>query len=275
MTPPVVTRADVSAALRRLGLAPGGTAVVHASLSAMGFVVGGAETIVRGVLDVLGPEGTLAAPAQSWRNLDPERGVHDVPEVLWPAIRAHWPPFDPDVTPSIGMGAVAEAVRTWPGARRSDHPARSWAAVGARAEAVTARHDLEDVHGDASPLGGLEHLGATILLLGVGYDKCTALHLAETRAAPPGAPRTEEVSAVLRGGRRARVAYRTLAFDDADFPRIGAAFEAARPVPAAPLGAAAARAVPLGELVAFAAERMRAGRGGSLNPAAPGRGPGR
>lgn len=260
MDRPPVARPEIAAALARLGVSRGDTLVVHASLSAMGRVVGGAEAVVRACLDVLGREGTVAAPAQSWLNLDPSAGVHGAPEAHWPAIRAHWPAFDPAVTPSVGMGATAEMIRTWPGARRSGHPARSWAAIGAGAEAVTALHDLGDVHGPASPLGALHEQGATVLLLGVGYDKCTALHLAETLVAPPDAPRTEEVSAMTVGGERRRVTSCQLAFDDADFAAIGAAFEAARPVARAMVGAATARAFALRDLVAFAAGWMRAHR---------------
>ena len=260
MEPSPVILSDIAAALRRLGVAPGGTVVVHASLSAMGYVVGGAETVLRGLLDALGPEGTVAAPAQTWLNLDPSRGVHGVPETLWPAIREHWPAYDPALTPSVGMGAVAEALRTWPGARRSPHPVRSWAALGPAAEEITSAHDLEDAHGDASPLGALWRRDATVLLLGVGHDKCTALHLAETRAAGPDAPRTVETSAVLRDGARRRITYTNLAFENGDFPEIGAAFEAAHRARRTPLGATTAAALPLRDLVAFAERWMRANR---------------
>lgn len=256
MTPSVVTRADVAAATRGLGVAPGVTVAVHASLSALGYVVGGAEAIVGGLIDAL-PRGTIATPAQTWLNLDPSRGVHGAPEAVWPAIRAHWPAYDPALTPSVGMGAVAEAVRTRPGARRSDHPVRSWAAIGPGAAEVTAVHDLEDVHGDASPLGALWRRDATILLIGVGYDKCTALHLAETLAASEDAPRATETSAVLWGGERHRVTYTNLVFDEADFAEIGAAFEAAHPVRRTPLGGGVVAAVPLRALVEFAEGWMR------------------
>ena len=97
-------------------------------------------------------------------------------------MRRALPGFDPATTPSVGMGAVAEMVRVWPGARRSTHPARSWSAVGSRAGDLVAEHDLNDVHGEASPLGAAWKADARMLLAGVGHDKCTALHLAETRA---------------------------------------------------------------------------------------------
>lgn len=132
------------------------------------------------------------APAQTWLNLDAERCVHDLPEETWPLLRQELPGFDPAVTPSIGMGAVAELIRTWPGSCRSLHPARSWAAIGSKATDLMAEHDSDDVHGERSPLGAAIRAGARVVLLGVDYDKFTALHLAETRAAADNAPKLEE-----------------------------------------------------------------------------------
>ena len=65
-------------------------------------------------------------PTQSWKNLDPETGVHgEVDEKDWPLIRENWPAYDKKLTPTKTMGAVAEMFRQWPGSVRSDHPARS------------------------------------------------------------------------------------------------------------------------------------------------------
>lgn len=75
-----------------------------------------------------------------------------------------------------------QPLRTWPGARRSDHPARSFAAVGKHAEYLTGNHDLSHIFGQNSPLDKLYELDGYVLLIGVGHDKNTSLHLAETRA---------------------------------------------------------------------------------------------
>ena len=113
--------------LAACGLREGQTVLVHTRLSALGWVVGGAQAVIQALLQVLGPTGTLMMPSQTWKNLDPSGGVHrHVPEAWWPTIRAHWPGYDPATTPSIGMGVVAELFRTWPGAQRSHHPVRSF-----------------------------------------------------------------------------------------------------------------------------------------------------
>lgn len=219
-------RADLVQGFQACGLAKGQTVIAHCSVKRLGFVTGGAETVVRAILDVIGEEGTIAAPSQTWKNLDPSTGVHwQEPQEWWPAIREHWPAYDPLVTPSIGMGAVAETIRTWPGSKRSAHPARSFAAVGKHAEFITEHHDLSNIFGEGSPLDKLYQLDARILLIGVGYDKNTSLHLAETRAAFPGKAFGEESSAIMRNGKREWVTYRTQAVDDGDFVRLGEQYD--------------------------------------------------
>lgn len=61
------------------------------------------------------------------------------------------PAYHPASTPSRGMGAVPEVLRTWPGARRSDHPHLSFAAVGLHASRITAGHQLADGLGEGAP----------------------------------------------------------------------------------------------------------------------------
>ena len=255
----VTTRPDIASALSAAGVMPGDTVLVHASLSALGYVPGGAETVILAVLDAVGPKGTICAPAQTWLNLDPSSGVHGRPEEEWPQIRSALPGFDIDTTPSVGMGAVAEAIRTWPGSHRSDHPVRSWAAIGANARILTEIHDLADVHGEASPLGAAMRLDARMVLLGAPYAKCTALHLAETRAAIPKGYEDVSTWRRTRDGREA-VTFRNQVFEDHDFDNIGEAFEAEHDVPLVRLANATIRAPRIRALVFFATRMMEATR---------------
>ncbi len=87
--------------------------------------------------------------------------------------------------PSQRMGVLAEYVRCAPGAVRSDHPQTSFAALGPRARQLTDGHDLTCHLGERSPVGGLYAADGQILLLGLGYEACTALHLAEYRLPVP------------------------------------------------------------------------------------------
>lgn len=250
---PLVKKADVAQALARVGVRAGDALIVHTSLGSVGYVSGGAQAIIEALVEAVGPEGTLMMPTQSWKNLDPETGVHwEVPPERWQEIRDTWPAYDPRITPTNTMGAVAEMFRQWPGTIRSSHPARSVAAWGRHAELLTRGHDLSNIFGDGSPLSRLYDLRGKVLLIGVGYDKCTSLHLADARAAWPGKHTVVEHSAMMENGVRVWKAYETLAVDGEDFPQIGAAYETSHTVGMARLGNAPVRLIDQRELVDFA-----------------------
>ncbi|MBM3572771.1 MAG: AAC(3) family N-acetyltransferase [Alphaproteobacteria bacterium] len=246
-----ITRASLGADLRRLGLNPGATLLVHASLRALGWVAGGPVAVVQALSDAVGPTGTIVVPAFTADYTDPQDWFQPpVPEHWWPTIREHMPAFDPDRTPSRQMGAIAECVRTWPGAKRSAHPNMSFAALGARADEVVATHPLDFGFGAQSPLARLYALGASVLLLGVGYGKCTCFHLAEARW--PSTLETTAKAPVIRQGRRVWANFLDHLYNDRDFADIGRDFERAYPVACGPVGAAEARLFGLVSSVDFA-----------------------
>ena len=252
------TRVSLARDLAGLGLRPGETVLLHSSLSALGWVCGGAQAVVQALLDTLGPTGTLVVPTQTMDNSDPSQWRNPpVPESWWPTIRDHTPGFDPHATPSAHMGRIPELVRTLPGAVRSPHPQTSFAAVGPRAHALLDHHPLTCRLGDESPLGRL--LDARVLLLGTGYDSCTAFHLAEYRVP---APRTEPVGCAIAtpDGGRAWAAFTDTALDSDDFPALGEAFEATGAVTTGPVGSATARLFPVADAVAFATSWLTAHR---------------
>ncbi|MFC5701507.1 aminoglycoside N(3)-acetyltransferase [Cohnella faecalis] len=257
----VLTKEDLIDQFKSCGVAEGQTIFVHTSLKSLGFVVGGAETVIRALLEIVGEEGTLMMPSQTWKNLDPTTGVHwEVPVEWWPIIRENWPAYDKEVTPAIGMGTVAEMLRKWPGASRSDHPARSIAAVGKHADYLTKDHDLSVIFGKGSPVDKLYELDGHILLIGVGYDKNTSLHLAETRADFPTKRFADESSAIMIDGRRTWVTYNTQAVDDEDFVRLGEEYDAAHSILVHKVGNADVRLLRQRPLVDWSVQWMEKNR---------------
>jgi aminoglycoside 3-N-acetyltransferase len=254
------TTQSLAADLCALGMRAGEVVLVHSSMKRLGFVVGGVQAVVQAVLDVLGPDGTVVVPTHTPDNTDPADWQHPpVPAAWWPAIRQQAPGFDPSRTPSRWMGVLAEAVRTWPGAVRSDHPQVSFAALGKHAAAIADGHRLDDALGEQSPLGAVYRLNGKVLLLGCGHDSNTSLHLAEWRQESP--PRGVTGSSVRHSdGTTGWTTWVDVMTDEGDFERLGAAFEATGVVAIGQVGAATARLMSQRAIVDFATAWMAAHR---------------
>lgn len=222
-----VTADMLVADLEGLGVESGMTLLLHSSLSSLGWVCGGSQTVIEAMLTVLGPMGTLVVPAHTGGNSDPAGWVAPpVPEPWWPIIRASMPPFDPRLTPTRGMGAIANCVIGHGDACRSAHPQASFAAIGHHAREITAGHRIDELFGITSPLGRIYDLEGAVLLLGVGHNSNTSLHLAEYLAVWPSKRTHEDGAAVWVDGERTWFSFTDLEIDENDFPVIGAAFEA-------------------------------------------------
>ncbi|MGD0702418.1 MAG: AAC(3) family N-acetyltransferase [Trebonia sp.] len=225
---------DLAAELRALGVRAGQTLLVHASLASLGWVDGGAATVVAALRAAVGAAGNVVVFTGTEENSTTSRAHLARIAGLNPGqvaqFRNRMAAFDRERTPT-GSGRIAEELRTTEGAVRSDHPQASFAALGPRAAELMGGHALNCHHGRRSPLGRMYalaadgQLDAAVLMLGVSYHACTALHLAEYRypvGRPSRYPAARTYSCVTSvGGRRRWTLYRDAALDDSDFEKIG------------------------------------------------------
>jgi aminoglycoside 3-N-acetyltransferase len=241
--------------LRQLGIKEGDLLIVHTSLKSLGWVCGGAQTVIMALQASVGKEGTIVMPAQSGDWSDPkEWGNPAVPSEWFDIIYENMPAFDPYLTPTRGMGKVAELFLRLPGTVRSQHPQVSFSANGKLAEVLMADHPLSPQFGKASPLGKLMKANAWVLLLGVGYDSCTSFHLSEALIAKM--PWKRSGSAFMEQGERVFKWFEDFDYDNDDFEMIGKAFEVEGNVLKGKVGHAECRLFSMKEGVWFAKRWM-------------------
>jgi aminoglycoside N3'-acetyltransferase len=113
-------------------------------------------------------------------------------------------PFDPRTGPCLDMGVVADTFWRMPNVLRSDNP-HAFAAIGPEAARITADHPLDEPHGVNSPVGRVYDLDGHVLLLGVGHDANTTIHLAEALAGVR--YRRQQSVAILQAGQVTRYHY--------------------------------------------------------------------
>lgn len=178
-----VTQTQLMDDLWTLGMRPASVVMVHARVSAIGWVVGGSETIIRSLLGVLGPDGTLMAFA-GWE--DNPFHLAEWPSSWRAAYETGMPPFDPALSEAKhAHGRLPERIRIWPGARRSADPEANVVAIGSRANWITADHPADAPWGEHSPLARLVETDGQVLMLGAPLNTITLLHHAEAIAATP------------------------------------------------------------------------------------------
>jgi aminoglycoside 3-N-acetyltransferase len=167
-------RASLRAELAALGVVPGDLLMVHASLRAVGPVVGGVETVIHALFDAVAPNGTLFA----YVDFEPCWDETDDP--------AHVPEFDPRTARAArDHGLLHEALRTWPGTLRSAHPDAGVVANGPLAEWLVAPHPLRYGYGEGTPFARFVEARGKVLMLGAPLDTITLLHHAEHLAHIP------------------------------------------------------------------------------------------
>lgn len=177
---------ELTRQLAALGVESGSVLVVHTAFSRVAPVAGGPRGLIEALQQAVGPRGTLVMPSMT------DDDDH---------------PFDRRRTPCTGMGIVADTFWRGAGVLRSDSP-HAFAALGPRAAEITADHPIDVPHGLGSPIGRVYELGGQVLLLGVGHDADTTIHLAENLAGVR--YRRPKYLTVLDGGTRTRYDYQEI-----------------------------------------------------------------
>jgi len=220
-----ITVKSIKADLIALGVKPGMTLLVHSALSSIGWVSGGSVAVIQALEDVLGPDGTLVMPTHTGDYSDPKDWSNPpVPEDWKEIIRQTLPAYDPDLTPTRGMGRIPETFRRQKGVIRSYHPLTSFSAWGKHVEIIARDHQLDFGLGEGSPLGRLYDLDASILLIGVKHDNNTSLHLAEFLADYPGKKEIKQGAPLQVNGKRKWVELLDYDEHSEEFKKIGKAY---------------------------------------------------
>jgi aminoglycoside 3-N-acetyltransferase len=181
-----VSKSQLIQQLLDLGVQSGGVLLVHTAFSKVKPVEEGPLGLIAALRAALGPEGTLVMLSMT---SDDDQ------------------PFDRKSTPCLWLGIVAETFWRMPGVLRSASP-HAFAAIGPQAARITATHPIEVPHGLDSPVGRVYELNGQVLLLGVGHDANTTVHLAEYLG---GARyRRQKYSTILEAGQPVRVDYREI-----------------------------------------------------------------
>lgn len=206
-------RQELKELLRQLGLEWGDTIMLHASLRAFGYLIGGAETIIEALLSTLGPEGTLGVmPSQTVGHSNPRFWQYPPAPREWhEKICDSILPYDPERTPvDQELGQTAVYFSRFPNVRRSAHPLYSFCAYGAGAEQIVRDHPL-DYGLDRSPRckSSMRGIGKN-LLLGTTFETNTSLHLAEYFA---NRPDIEESAPILVDGEKQWVSFKNIDLD--------------------------------------------------------------
>lgn len=247
---------DIFRDLQQLGIQKNDKIILHVSLKSLGWVIGAEVALLDAILHLIGPQGSLVMPTQTGNLGDPSEWENPpVPSAWVSKIKATMPAFNPLKTPSYHMGRVAELFRTWPGVIRSNHPHASFCAWGANARKIMEKHALDSAFGVQSPLDEMLKYAYKIVLMGVGYDVCTALHYAESKQDNP--PTERKMMVLEQNGERVIKEVIDIAYSTRYFKKIGAAYEAQHPVKKGLVGHANTRVIEMPLLIDFAEKWLR------------------
>lgn len=165
---PHIDKATIVNGLRAMGIVPGDVVMLHSSLKSLGYVEGGAQTVLEAVYEAVSPGGTLVVP------------TYYLPGgTIYNTCKMEGYVFDPRQHGS-NLGALPDTFLKMPDIKRSIHPTHSVSALGPQAEYVVSTHHLApSIFGPGSPWERCLQLNAKVLGIGISMGPVTFYHLLE------------------------------------------------------------------------------------------------
>lgn len=175
----VLSKERLKKILVDLGIQKGMLLLVEIDYKKIGYVIGGIQTVVEALMDVVGYEGTIVVPTFTMQLLDPSCKEIAFEREDWEEIRANTRTFDRHLSvPESGCEFANQFLRN-DGVARSCHPLFSFAAWGKYAKLLCDRHPLHFGLSHDSPLGKLHDLDGYVLQIGSGYADTNAFYLSK------------------------------------------------------------------------------------------------
>lgn len=174
-------------------LSTGVKIAVHSSLSSLGYVEGGASTVIKVLMDIITSSGLIMIPTFTYGR----------------------EPYDPDST-IAQTGTIPETFRVMDGAKRSFHPTHSFCAWGKDAQEILSGHEVVEPFKRGTPLEKFSRQGGYVLLIGVTHAANSLIHVAQELAELPYLDRPKTVKQKKNGELKEVVARRagcSLGFD--------------------------------------------------------------
>lgn len=154
----VIGPEKIEAQLHAAGFGPGDLVMVHSSLSSIGSVDDGPQTVIQAFMNTVTERGTVIMPCYNSAQAVREGQVVD--------LRTQRP----------STGLVTDVFRTWPGVLRSSHPFSSCCAWGLQAAYIVSSHaDNPNVCHETSPVGRQVELGVKVVGIGVPISQGLAV----------------------------------------------------------------------------------------------------
>ncbi len=162
-----LTQKDIVADLRRLGLKQGAAVEVHSSLSSMGFVEGGASTVINALMEVVGEEGAIVMSAYPVTPPLPLTAEEKAKGII-----AKVRKLDENADCKTGMGVIVDTFCRWPNTYlgKGIHRVCAW---GHHAELHSQGYEY------------LLSIDGWALLIGVDINRCSCMHIAEDKVEVP------------------------------------------------------------------------------------------